>query len=370
MSQSFNYRHLFYFWVVAKEGGIARAAERLDMAVQTISAQVRELEKALGVSLLRTEGRSLVLTDAGVAALHEADHIFALGELLPQRVREAASGPTLRLNLGISDGIAKLAVHRLLTPVLDEPHLRLLCHEGEFQPLLGELALHKLDVFMRGDVEVQDEGSQLLALMLGAKRGEMVADFCAGAGGKTLALGAEMRNTGRLYAFDTSGHRLASLKPRLARSGLSNVYPVQIAHERDERIKRLAGKLDRVLVDAPCSGLGTLRRNPDLKWRQTPQAIEEMRVKQAAILASAARLVKPGGRLVYATCSLLEAENEEIAQAFSAERGADFAVVPAVEALAKAHVAQAETLVRGDYLRLWPHRHGTDGFFAAVWQRH
>ncbi|RQO81069.1 LysR family transcriptional regulator [Acidovorax sp. FJL06] len=148
MSQTFNYRHLFYFWVVAKEGGIARAAERLDMAVQTISAQVRELEKALGVALLRTEGRNLVLTDAGVAALHEADHIFALGELLPVRVREAATGQTLRLNLGISDGIAKLAVHRLLTPVLDEPHLRLLCHEGEFQPLLGELALHKLDAVL------------------------------------------------------------------------------------------------------------------------------------------------------------------------------------------------------------------------------
>ncbi|ABM43967.1 transcriptional regulator, LysR family [Acidovorax sp. JS42] len=144
MSQSFNYRHLYYFWVVAKEGGMARAAERLDMAAQTISAQVRELEKSLGVSLLRAEGRNLMLTEAGVAALHEADHIFALGEQLPQRVREAASGPTLRLNLGISDGIAKLAVHRLLTPVLDEPHLRLLCHEGEFQPLLGELALHKL----------------------------------------------------------------------------------------------------------------------------------------------------------------------------------------------------------------------------------
>ncbi|HWH81492.1 MAG TPA: RsmB/NOP family class I SAM-dependent RNA methyltransferase [Burkholderiaceae bacterium] len=230
-------------------------------------------------------------------------------------------------------------------------------------------ALHKLDVFLRGDVEVQDEGSQLLALMLGAKRGEMVADFCAGAGGKTLALGAEMRNTGRLYAFDTSGHRLASLKPRLARSGLSNVYPVQIAHERDERIKRLAGKLDRVLVDAPCSGVGTLRRNPDLKWRQSPQAIDELRVKQAAILASAARLVKPGGRLVYATCSLLEAEDEAIALAFGAERARDFEVVPALETLTQARVAQPETLVRGDFLRLWPHRHATDGFFAAVWQR-
>ena len=235
--------------------------------------------------------------------------------------------------------------------------------------IAGKPALHKLDVFMRGDVEVQDEGSQLLALMVGAKRGEMVADFCAGAGGKTLALGAEMRNTGRLYAFDTSGHRLASLKPRLARSGLSNVYPAQIAHERDERIKRLAGKLDRVLVDAPCSGLGTLRRNPDLKWRQTPQSVEELRVKQAAILASASRLLKPGGRLVYATCSLLDTENEEIAQAFTAERERDFQVVPAQDVLAKEHVGQPETLVRGDFLRLWPHRHGTDGFFAAVWER-
>ncbi|MBP7931792.1 MAG: LysR family transcriptional regulator, partial [Comamonas sp.] len=148
MSQSFNYRHLYYFWVVAKEGGMARAAERLDMAVQTISAQVRALEQALGVSLLRNEGRNLVLTEAGVAALHEADHIFALGEQLPQRVREAATGTTLRLSLGISDGIAKLAMHRLLQPVLHEPHLRLLCHEGEFQPLLGELVLHKLDAVL------------------------------------------------------------------------------------------------------------------------------------------------------------------------------------------------------------------------------
>ena len=233
----------------------------------------------------------------------------------------------------------------------------------------GKPALHKLEVFLRGDVEVQDEGSQLLALMLDAKRGEMVVDFCAGAGGKTLALGASMRNTGRLYAFDTSGHRLAALKPRLARSGLSNVYPAQIAHERDERIKRLAGKIDRVLVDAPCSGLGTLRRNPDLKWRQSPQAIDEMRVKQAAILASAARLVKPGGRLVYATCSLLDEENEAITEAFGAASAEQFEVLPAEQALARAHVADAAALVRGDFLRLWPHRHGTDGFFAAVWQR-
>ena len=137
----------------------------------------------------------------------------------------------------------------------------------------GKPALTKLDTFARGAIEVQDEGSQLLALLLDAKRGEMVVDFCAGAGGKTLAIGASMRNTGRLYAFDTSAHRLDALKPRLARSKLSNVHPAAIAHERDERVKRLAGKIDRVLVDAPCSGLGTLRRNPDLKWRQSPKSV-------------------------------------------------------------------------------------------------
>ena len=233
----------------------------------------------------------------------------------------------------------------------------------------GKPALNKLEVFTRGDVEVQDEGSQLLALLTDAKRSEMVVDFCAGAGGKTLALGAAMRNTGRLYAFDTSGHRLAALKPRLARSGLSNVYPVQIAHERDDRIKRLAGKIDRVLVDAPCSGLGTLRRNPDMKWRQSPEAVNELREKQAAILASASRLLKPGGRLVYATCSLLEAENEAIALAFGESHDRDFKALPAGEALARAHVTNADALVSGDFMRLWPHRHGTDGFFAALWER-
>jgi 16S rRNA (cytosine967-C5)-methyltransferase len=228
--------------------------------------------------------------------------------------------------------------------------------------------LSKLTLFEKGVIEVQDEGSQLLALLLDAKRGEMVADFCAGAGGKTLALGAAMRNTGRLYAFDTSAHRLEAMKPRLARSGLSNIHPVAIAHERDDRIKRLRGKMDRVLVDAPCTGLGTLRRNPDLKWRQSTEAVAELMVKQAAILASAARLLKPGGRLVYATCSLLTAENEEIAQAFSAAHP-NFKPLSVKDLLSDFEVAQAERLCTpdGQYLRLWPHRHGTDGFFAAAW---
>lgn len=246
----------------------------------------------------------------------------------------------------------------------------------------GKPAIQKLAAFQDGELEVQDEGSQLLAWLLEAKRGEMVTDFCAGAGGKTLALGAMMRSTGRLYAFDVSAHRLDALKPRLARSGLSNVHPVAIAHERDERVKRLAGKMDRVLVDAPCSGLGTLRRNPDLKWRQTPGAIAELQQKQNAILASASRLVKPGGRLVYATCSLLQAENEDVAQAFTASHP-EFEPLSVRDVLARLLVqqapkgedpaewaaAQAASLTHSDYLRLWPHLHQTDGFFAAAWVR-
>ena len=239
--------------------------------------------------------------------------------------------------------------------------------------IAGKPALNKTDAFVRGDFEVQDEGSQLLAMLLDAKRGEMVVDFCAGAGGKTLAIGAAMRSTGRLYAFDTSAHRLDAFKSRLARSGLSNVHPAAIAHERDDRVKRLTGKIDRVLVDAPCSGLGTLRRNPDLKWRQNLQAVQEMGVKQAAILQSAARMLKSGGRLVYATCSVLTQENEAIAQAFAAANP-DFVALPVGQVLTELKVEAASTLCTGGedgqlYLRLWPHRHATDGFFAAVWQK-
>jgi 16S rRNA (cytosine967-C5)-methyltransferase len=245
-------------------------------------------------------------------------------------------------------------------PILGEP--------TPYAPLgirvMKKPALQNLPLFKNGSIEVQDEGSQLLAQIVGAKRGEMVVDFCAGAGGKTLALGASMRNTGRLYAFDISEKRLGKLKPRLARSGLSNVHPVQIAHENDAKVKRLAGKIDRVLVDAPCSGLGTLRRNPDVKWRQTPQSITELNEKQKSILAGAARLVKPGGRLVYATCSILEEENEAIVEEFIASRD-DFMLIPMSDVL----VEQKIPLEMQTFLKLLPHQHQTDGFFAAVLER-
>ncbi len=230
--------------------------------------------------------------------------------------------------------------------------------------LKDKIALNKHVLFTKGVVEVQDEGSQLLTLLVAPRRGEMVADFCAGAGGKTLALGALMANTGRLYAFDVSERRLSNLRPRLARSGLSNIHPQLISNERDQKLKRLAQKFDRVLVDAPCSGLGTLRRNPDLKWRQTEMDIAELGIKQASILEAAAKLVKPGGRLVYATCSLLREENEAVADAFLANHP-EFKALSTSEILAQ-HKVPLET---GPTLKLLPHVHGTDGFFAAAFER-
>ena len=230
--------------------------------------------------------------------------------------------------------------------------------------LIDKPALSRHPLFLDGSFEVQDEGSQLLGFLVQPKRGEMVVDFCAGAGGKTLLLGALMRNSGRLYAFDVSDKRLSKLKPRMARSGLSNIHPVVIASENDPRVKRLAGKIDRVLVDAPCSGLGTLRRNPDLKWRQSPEALAELTAKQTAILGSAARLVKVGGRLVYATCSLLPEENEAIVAAFLAANPA-FVQLNAQEVLAKQDIVVA----CGEQLHLTPAAHDTDGFFAAVMER-
>lgn len=223
--------------------------------------------------------------------------------------------------------------------------------------------LFKTRAFQEGLVEVQDEGSQLLALLLEPKRREMVVDFCAGAGGKTLQLGTMMANAGTLYAFDVAAHRLERLKPRLKRAGLDNVRMVAIAHENDERVKRLRGKIDRVLVDAPCSGTGTLRRNPDIKWRDVD--LDELTGLQDRILEAAAALVKPGGRLVYATCSLLQEENEDRVAAFLA-RHAEFRQLNAGEVLKRAGV---ELDMPGPDLRLYPHVHRTDGFFAAVLQR-
>lgn len=230
--------------------------------------------------------------------------------------------------------------------------------------IAGKPAINRHPLFTEGLVEVQDEGSQVLAALLAPRRGEMVADYCAGAGGKTLALAMLMRGTGRLYAMDISAKRLAALAPRAARAGVTNIHPVALSGEHDPRAKRLAGKIDRVLVDAPCTGFGTLRRNPDLKWRHGQHVVDELSQKQKRILDAAARLVKPGGRLVYATCSILREENEAVTDAFLAHHP-EFQPLSCEELL----TAQRIPLATGERLRLWPHLHATDGFFAAAFTK-
>ncbi len=228
--------------------------------------------------------------------------------------------------------------------------------------LTGHPPINQNTLFLSGKIEVQDEGSQILGFLLAPKRGEMVVDFCAGAGGKTLLLGALMHSRGRLYAFDISEKRLNNLKPRLKRSGLSNVHPQHIDSEKDIKLKRLAGKIDRVLIDAPCSGLGTLRRNPDLKWRQSPESIKELQKKQIAILTAAAKLLKSGGRLVYATCSPLHEENQQVVECFLMNHP-QFSILNCGELLAQQKINLPST---DKFLQLSPLYHNTDGFFAAV----
>ena len=223
--------------------------------------------------------------------------------------------------------------------------------------------LFQTAAFRDGLFEVQDEGSQLLGLLMEVRRRETVVDYCAGAGGKALQLAAQMANTGTVYALDVAAHRLERIRPRLRRAGVDNIQPIAIAGAADGRVRRLGGKADRVLVDAPCSGTGTLRRNPDIKWR--PIDLQPLTADQCDILAAASTLVRRGGRLVYATCSLLREENEDIVQGFLDGHG-DFHLVPAAEVLARRQVVLPGVT---DFLRLWPHRHGTDGFFAAVLER-
>ena len=214
-----------------------------------------------------------------------------------------------------------------------------------------------------GEVEIQDEGSQLVAALVEARPGDRVVDFCAGAGGKTLALATQMENRGHVIACDVSAGRLKRAVQRFRRAGLHNIETRLLTSETDQWVKRHKGGFDRVLVDAPCSGTGTWRRNPDARWRATEPGLSKLLAQQAAILASAARLVKPGGRLVYATCSMLPVENEVQIAAFLAAHPA-FRVVPlrdtALPRIPSAHP---------DYLSLTPARHGTDGFFAAVMRR-
>ncbi len=233
----------------------------------------------------------------------------------------------------------------------------------------GKPALESSAPFVSGWVEVQDAGSQILTYLASPKRGQIVVDFCAGAGGKSLALAALMKDSGQVFACDISLSRLQKMRPRLVRAGLSNIQPFAIDNESDTKLNRLASKADLVLVDAPCSGFGTLRRNPDLKWRWQETDLAELQEKQFRILQAAAQLVKPGGVLVYATCSLLHEENQAVCEQFEAAHP-QWIGESASQVLQQAGVMlHASDNPPSKYLKLRPDVHGTDGFFAARWRR-
>ena len=200
-------------------------------------------------------------------------------------------------------------------------------------------------------------------MLLNPKRGEMIVDFCAGSGGKSLIFGMLMKNTGRIYAFDINEKRLNNLSPRLQKSGLSNIYPFLINNENDSKIKRLHNKIDKVFVDAPCSGIGTLRRNPDLKFRQSLRTIEELNIKQLSILNSASKLVKLNGILAYATCSIIPKENQEIINQFL-QNNLNFELIDY-----KNIINNSLLFSSNKYLQLLPNVHATDGFFIALLKR-
>ncbi|MBV8060326.1 MAG: RsmB/NOP family class I SAM-dependent RNA methyltransferase [Alphaproteobacteria bacterium] len=223
--------------------------------------------------------------------------------------------------------------------------------------------LSAMPMLKNGSVEIQDEGSQLVALLVDAKPGERIVDFCAGAGGKTLAMAASMKNKGRIIACDVLAGRLKRSTERFRRAGVHNIEVRALSSEHDPWVKRHKGGFDRVLVDAPCSGTGTWRRNPDARWKHLGPGLQDLLVLQGRILASASRLVRPGGRLVYATCSLLPEENEKQIDAFL-KTAPDFALLPCETVAGFLSPAAA-----GGMLSLTPARHDTDGFFAAVLER-
>lgn len=267
----------------------------------------------------------------------------------------------LRVNTLRADRVAALAA-------LQEANIE--GHPMPFSPIglrvFTRVSLGNLEFFRSGAVEVQDEASQLVALLADARPGMRVVDFCAGAGGKTLALAASMKNRGHLVACDVAARRLERATQRLRRAGISIVQRVPIADARDRWVKRHAGGFDRVFIDAPCTGTGTWRRNPDAKWRLQPEDLAALTALQADILDSAQRLVKPGGRLAYATCSLLKEEDEDQIDRFLAAH-ADFVLVPISEVWRD--VLEGDCPARDETLRLSPARHGTDGFFVAILAR-
>ncbi len=270
-----------------------------------------------------------------------------LQELFGEKLPEAMEAMNREAPVDLRVNTLKTTRDELLKELAKEglepeptPHSTLGVRLKKRGPLIG------MEIFRQGWFEMQDEGSQLVSRLVKAQSGDKGVDFCAGAGGKTLALAAEMENRGRILAWDTDSKRLGQMKPRLGRAGVSNVQMRVLKSERDNVVKRHCGTADWVLLDVPCTGTGTWRRSPDLRRRTTPRDLEEAQDLQRTILESASGLVKPGGRLVYVTCSILPEENERQVDAFISEH--------------------KEFAVDEPFLSLYPHTDGTDGFFGAV----
>jgi 16S rRNA (cytosine967-C5)-methyltransferase len=357
LAQTAEPRHVISAWLAAFEGYNARQLQTLGVA----------------------HAEALV-----AAARADRDtHPFAVSASLPDwlAARLAAQLPASELSAAAAALLAPAPLDvRANTLKTDRATLQQAFasagHELDPTPLspwglrrASRAGLFRTPEFAAGHFEVQDEGSQLIAPLLEPRRGERIVDYCAGAGGKTLHLSALLANSGMLYAFDTSQKRLDRLRERATRAGCDNIRIQTLEAGADSRLKRLYGKIDRVLVDAPCSGTGTVRRSPDIKWRLAYDRVAHLAGQARAILAQASRLVRPGGRLLYVTCSLLREENEDVIADFLAEHG-DYTPIDAHGILTRRGISlPAEAADAGPALRLWPHRHGTDGFFAQVLQR-
>jgi 16S rRNA (cytosine967-C5)-methyltransferase len=284
-----------------------------------------------------------------------------LGESETEKLLEAMNQPPpLTIRVNTVKATREACLHELRKRGYD-------CMPAKFSPdgihLTKRANLFAVDLFRNGWFELQDEGSQIISLLLDPKPTWRLADVCAGGGGKTLHLAALMKNRGEIFAFDLVPQRLENLRQRARRSGIHNVR-MQLL-QPDEIPATLLGQMDAILIDAPCSGAGVLRRNPDAKWKISTAMVQEMAAKQKQIMSHYAPLLKPGGRLVYATCSLLAEENEDVVQSFLAQR-ADFHP-SAVATILQRH--QLSHLADGNALHLFPHQHNTDGFFAVVVQR-
>ena len=307
----------------------------------------------------------------------EAAPLWARANLPPAMADmvQAAFGPDTEMELAALNGRAPLDLRVNTLKTTREEVIAQLRGDGitaAVTPLspLGiripdRVRLDTHPLFTEGLFEPQDEAAQLAGLLVDARPGEIVVDLCAGAGGKTLLLAAAMRNQGQLHAADNDQRRLSRLSPRLQRAGARNVT-VHAADAMPKLLQEMEGKADRVLLDVPCSGSGTWRRNPEARWRYDPASLEEVLRRQRGLLADGARLVRPGGRLVYATCSILPAENREQAAWFAAHH-AEFTPLPLTEAWGGSITEQR--IRSGTELALTPYRHGTDGFFATAFRR-